>query len=40
MYFVFGELLVSRILFLFEEMRFLNVLYLVVVLAQLVPWQY
>ena len=40
MYFVFGELLVSGILFLFEEMRFLNVLYLVVVLAQLGPWQY
>ena len=38
MYFVFGELLVS--VFLVEEMRFLNVLHVVVVLAQLGPWQY
>ena len=37
MYFVVGELLVS---FFVEEMRFLNVLQVVVVLAQLGPWQY
>ena len=38
MYFVFGELLVSVVFV--EEMRFLNVLQVVVVLAQLGPWQY